>query len=243
MQNYNGNDYKDTDFVLNFSDAVIYGSDLALLQSRTGWLNDSCINFFLKLTETRVSLEDGTKLQYMDPAVVSFFVHQCVKKDEIEEFVSGLHLQPPCKLFIPLNDSMVEGTSWQTQGGSHWSLLVVASQCESQVAFWHFDSIKQSGNMAAARTVARKLSKHGFGIVSPPVVRAETPPQSNGYDCGIHIIEAIHVFAETKAMDLQTHVEELRRHVHDRPNFCQQRRKALVDQIVNLANEKRNGVN
>lgn len=242
MEHYDGNDYKDSDLVLNFFDAVMYGSDLALLRSRTGWLNDSCINFFLKWTQTRVSSEHGSNLQYMDPAVVSFFVHQCVEEDEIQEFVNGLHLQPPCKLFIPLNDSMVESTAWQTQGGSHWSLLVVARQSESAVAFWHFDSIKNSGNMAAAARIARKLSKHCFGDVSPAVVGAETPPQSNGYDCGVHMIEAIHVFTETKAVDLQTHVEELRRYVQNRPNFCHERRKALADQVFNLANDQRNGV-
>ena len=31
--------------LLNYHDAVVYPSDLALLDSPTAWLNDACINF------------------------------------------------------------------------------------------------------------------------------------------------------------------------------------------------------
>ena len=33
--------------LVNYNDAVIYTSDLAILDSSTAWLNDSCINFQL----------------------------------------------------------------------------------------------------------------------------------------------------------------------------------------------------
>jgi Ulp1 family protease len=235
--------YKESDFVLNFNDAVIYGSDLTLVQSRTAWLNDACINFFVECIKAQVSSRGGRNLQYMDPAVVSFFVHQCINQDEIEEFVSGLQFQSPCKIFIPINDSMVESSSWQSRGGNHWSLLVVARPSEASISFWHFDSIKHSGNMAAADTITRKLARYRFGIDAPVVVvvGAETPPQSNGYDCGVHMIEAIHVFSQTDSMDLRTHVEVLRKHVQDRPNFCHERRKAIADQIFKLANQTNTG--
>ena len=37
--------------LLNYHDAVIYKSDIALLDSPTAWLNDACINFQLKRLE------------------------------------------------------------------------------------------------------------------------------------------------------------------------------------------------
>jgi len=228
--------YGETDFVLNFNDAVIYGSDLALLQSQSAWLNDACINFFLEWTKAQIPQDDPINFQCMDPAVTSFFVHQCVDSDEIEDFVSGLNLQDsPCKLFIPVNDTMVESTSWQSRRGNHWSLLVVAKQIESNVSFWHFDSITNSGNSIAVDTIARKLGKACFAMDLPIVIEADTPQQSNGYDCGVHVLEAIHIFTKISAMDLQTHVKELRRHVQDRPRFCQERRKAIAEEIFMLA--------
>lgn len=33
--------------LINYNDAVIYASDLAILNSPTAWLNDACINFQL----------------------------------------------------------------------------------------------------------------------------------------------------------------------------------------------------
>jgi hypothetical protein len=33
--------------LVNYNDAVIYTSDLAILDSSTAWLNDACINFQL----------------------------------------------------------------------------------------------------------------------------------------------------------------------------------------------------
>ena len=36
------------DLLVNYHDAVIYPSDLALLDSPTDWLNDACINFQMR---------------------------------------------------------------------------------------------------------------------------------------------------------------------------------------------------
>jgi hypothetical protein len=37
--------------LINYHDAVIYPSDLALLDSTTDWLNDACINFHMRHLE------------------------------------------------------------------------------------------------------------------------------------------------------------------------------------------------
>jgi hypothetical protein len=38
----------DGNILISYHDAVIYPSDLALLDSTTDWLNDACINFQMK---------------------------------------------------------------------------------------------------------------------------------------------------------------------------------------------------
>ena len=43
--NNNSSSHEQEQQLLNYHDAVIYPSDLALLDSPTAWLNDACINF------------------------------------------------------------------------------------------------------------------------------------------------------------------------------------------------------
>jgi Ulp1 family protease len=224
-------DFKDTDLVLNYNDAVIYGSDLALVQSRSAWLNDACINFFFELTKQRVG--KSIPVTFMDPSVVSFFVHQCIEEDEIKEFVDGASFPVTGKMFIPVNDSMVQSTAWHTRGGSHWSLLLVAKS-NKEVQFWHFDSVGNSGNMKAAEEIAGKLGTNCFDISSPTVVQAITPPQTNGYDCGIHMLAAVQIFAPMEEMDLITHEAGLRREIHDSPGFCIDLRRGMTNEILRL---------
>ena len=127
--------YKDDELVINYHDAVIYGSDLKLVQSETAWLNDSCILFYMTYLEKKYN-DGNTFIKMMDPSVTSYFMHQCVDDDEIGDFVSGFQLPtvtdeaPPSsttslspssfstseipnlgmkvigKIFIPINDNM-----------------------------------------------------------------------------------------------------------------------------------------
>jgi sentrin-specific protease 8 len=228
-------DFKDTDLLLNFNDAIIYGSDLALVQSRTAWLNDACINFFFELMKQRVG--KSIPVTFMDPSVVSFFVHQCIEEEEIEEFVSGTSFPATGKIFIPVNDSMVQSTAWHTMGGSHWSLLLVAKS-DKNVQFWHFDSIENSRNVRAAEEIAEKFGQNGFDISSSPsVVKAVTPQQTNGYDCGIHMLAAVQTFAAMEEMDLNLHEARLRREILDRPGFCVELRRVITNEILRLYND------
>ncbi len=56
------------DLLLNYHDAVIYASDLALLDSPTDWLNDACINFQMKrLQRTQDERRDVGKEGSRDP--------------------------------------------------------------------------------------------------------------------------------------------------------------------------------
>ena len=70
------------------------------------------------------------------------------------------------------------------------------------VKFYHFDSSKFSGNIRAAQDVAQQFYddiychspfREGHGS-SVKVVPLPTPQQTNGYDCGVHVLGAADVF-------------------------------------------------
>lgn len=228
--------FEDTDLILNFHDAVIYGSDLALVSSPTEWLNDACIHFFFEWLTEQQQPSNNT---FMDPSVVSFFVHQCTDDDEIQEFVASFPRQG--KILIPVNDSMTNRAGpWR--GGSHWSLLVVivlandpscSSNDKKSHHFWHFDSVRNSGNAKAVQTIAQKLGKHAFGLSEVVVVEAATPQQSNGYDCGVHMLAAAQLFSGMGVMDdLKAHETKLDQHTREHPNFCHELRQFIANEIL-----------
>lgn len=70
-------------------------------------------------------------------------------------------------------------------GGSHWSLLVYSRLLN---IFFHYDSLNGSN----AR-VAKKVAERIYQFLSVPIgarfVEAETPQQSNGYDCGMYVLK------------------------------------------------------
>lgn len=70
------------ELLFNYHDAVIYQSDLSLLDSPTAWLNDACINFYLTRLQHR-RREDGSGNSvdrndlFLDPYVLSINFHAC----------------------------------------------------------------------------------------------------------------------------------------------------------------------
>ena len=86
-----------------------------------------------------------------------------------------------------------------------------------ELSFWHFDSIRNSGNMQAAEDIARKMRMNvypGARVVTEQRTRtqnptgspadatgaqlvraAETPQQQNGYDCGVHVLGSARIVA------------------------------------------------
>ena len=165
--------------ILNYHDACIYNSDIRLLESRTEWLNDSCINYQMRRLEqirkeeeqkrkkhdsTTHQMENNTgennqlkrigisHVEFIDPSIVSFFMHQLSidDEDDRDEMVSlcqswglgtnkitkitssirgGIGEGEASMILIPINDNnSVSSLFFQTPGGgNHWSLLVVIS--------------------------------------------------------------------------------------------------------------------
>ena len=208
--------FKNDELLFNYHDAVIYGSDLALIERRE-WLNDSCIHFFFTLLQRQQQINVQTidrSILFMDPSVVSFWMHLCTDEDEIDDFVKstpfpGRGNNQNGMIFIAVNDKMSAHSSsynnaWQVSGnGSHWSLLVIETVSMKNLRFWHFDSVHNSGNIQAAEDIAAKLCLYVYpdALIATKsheklVRQAETPKQVNGYDCGVHVLGAARIFSK-----------------------------------------------
>jgi hypothetical protein len=61
--------------VLDYQDAILYATDVRLI-TPPNWLNDNCINVYLRLLEHE-DFADRRDLLFMDPAVVSCMMIQC----------------------------------------------------------------------------------------------------------------------------------------------------------------------
>ncbi|KAL7576405.1 hypothetical protein ACA910_018210 [Epithemia clementina (nom. ined.)] len=169
------------DLIVNYHDACIYARDLALVESPTAWLNDACIHFYTTFLQQlqKKRFPDHNKIRFLDPAVISFLMHQCQDEDELREFASGSSCEnfegaqttEGLCLLVPINDQfMASHDTWAVpSAGMHWSLLVVCyhGSAESNLVVdgsnnsristvaCHLDSA--GGNYAAAKRVAQKI--------------------------------------------------------------------------------------
>lgn len=205
-----GSNSNNNDLILNYHDACVYQSDLDILKAPDEWLSDACINFFLM----RISQSLGDeRLKFVDPSVLSFFMHQWDEEEDGDEDVLGLIPKQGSKkkriVFLPINDDYVS-ESWAIPGGgSHWSLLllVVSTSDDFKSSFYHLDS-SPGLNDDAARAVAEKIhhvlsmwkkkKKKGAEENESPInlhdkliiQECSVPSQENAYDCGIHTLAA-----------------------------------------------------
>ncbi len=181
--------------LLNYlGDAVIYSSDLAILESPTAWLNSDIIHFwFLRLKNGGGESDDDDdagNLQVdcllLDPAVISFIMHQLDEtdedyEDEVSNLMSTWNLeQQQRRFFLPINDEYGSSSMRYTQGqqqasGSHWSLLLVDIVMSAaappvdttqqrnnvtmpEIKFYHCDS-HRGYNQFAAQAVANEVKR------------------------------------------------------------------------------------
>jgi sentrin-specific protease 8 len=177
---------------LNYNDAVLYESDMVLLDSPTAWLNDACIHFYQTVLAEQQEEEQhrkSSRITFMDPSVVTFLMHQCDEED-LQDFSGSLDKE--CEMYvISVNDGHASSTAWRRPGGgSHWSLLVIL---QDSAVYLHFDSVK-GGNAVAAQAVATVFSNVlGHKKNNILVTEVNTPQQQNGFDCGLHALGAAEV--------------------------------------------------
>lgn len=162
--------------VLSFHEILLHRSDVDLLDGPY-WLNDTIISFYFEYLE-RVLFSDAPELLFISPEVT-----QCIKMvatEEIKTFLEPLDIHRKKFVFFALNDN----DSPDTAGGSHWSLLVYS---KPESCFYHLDSSSGS-NHNVAWEFASHLITYFSRTGSVNFVDKECLQQSNGYDCGIHVI-------------------------------------------------------
>lgn len=164
----------DDQTVLSFHDTLLRQSDIELLQG-PHWLNDHIISFYLEYLDI-VVFNNHKDILFISPEVT-----QCLKiisQDEINIFLEPLHAVNKSFIFFPINDNERDQA-----GGSHWSLLVFS---RPEKLFYHFDSISSSNERHCEKFIRRIKSYLNVGSVS--LRKAHCLTQTNGYDCGIHVL-------------------------------------------------------
>lgn len=192
--------YGRNELIVNFDDACIYGRDLELLKNDTVWLNDAIIHFFFRRL---AATADSTSI-FLDPSVLSFFMHLCNDEEDLKEFSSGYGNWRGCqRIYCPINDDM--GAAGVSVGaGTHWSLLLIS--LEDQLTCYHFDSVADSGNLKTAQAVAKKW-EDSFSKstgAAKDLLLVPVPQQRNGFDCGCHVLctaRALHSMGELGSIE------------------------------------------
>jgi hypothetical protein len=157
----------------------------------------------------------------MDPAVISFLMHQCTDDDDLLEFMEGNSaLHQAQRILCPVSDSHIPSEQWQRRSGTHWSLLIIEQGSGDGTYFYHWDSVRGS-NYRAAQAVADKFALIFQHSATPAVVECASPQQNNGYDCGLHVLAAAKFLTLLESLDTNsllghnTDFLELRRQLAD----------------------------
>ncbi|XP_028160173.1 sentrin-specific protease 8 [Ostrinia furnacalis] len=162
--------------VLSFHEILLHRSDVELLDGPY-WLNDTIISFYFEYLE-RILFSGASELLFVSPEVT-----QCIKMvetNEIKTFLEPLDINRKRFVFFALNDN----DSPDTAGGSHWSLLVYS---KPESCFYHLDSSSGSNHNVAWEFASHLITYFSKGE-AVNFVDKECLQQSNGYDCGIHVI-------------------------------------------------------
>lgn len=180
--------------VLSFQNSLLRSSDVNLLRGPY-WLNDQIISFYMEYLE-KVVYKDNESLLFVSPEVV-----QCIKlvsKEEMGIFLSPLNATEKPFVFFPLNDNDEDRA-----GGNHWSLLVFS---RPEKTFFHYDSF-HSNNFRHCYNFVRSLA-YGIGCTEFDFKSGDCLQQTNGYDCGIHVICNVESIARQVAQWGQVEYDE-----------------------------------
>lgn len=175
--------------VLNYDDAVLYESDMTLYRPPE-WLNDACIHFGFKYIG-----KDTAEVLLMDPAVYSFMILQCQDDEDFDGLKEALKLEGRRLILIPINDA---ANFEVINRGTHWSLLGYRPFDDT---FEHYDSMPSSNHSwIAAPIAADKFKRTLLGEYTDaktwlPLPKIAIPEQTNGYDCGAHVLAVAHTLA------------------------------------------------
>ena len=171
--------------VASLQDSLVRESDLALLDGPF-WLNDCVIGFYFEhLFQSH--FQGSNKVCFISPEVSQFL--KLVSDDEIRMFVEPLNLEAKQVILMAVNNA----SDPSRPGGSHWSLLIYSAQARM---FYHLDS-SPGMNESHAKSTAKKIHsflvkkerESGVNLFFDFIFKeVDVLKQSNGYDCGIHVL-------------------------------------------------------
>jgi sentrin-specific protease 8 len=174
--------------VLSYHAAVLYDDDLRLLLPKR-WLNDAVLTFWAEfLSMDRFS--DTDKIAFLHPSVVLMTAFED-DPDDLADALKGLELSQRVLILLPINDS--EDVT-RPATGSHWTLLLFRRTAfgeDAPAGFSHLDSGdggSGSANFKIARRVAGKIAPLLGSAVDATVTQRTCAKQTNGYDCGVHVL-------------------------------------------------------
>ncbi|CAG0893907.1 unnamed protein product [Darwinula stevensoni] len=204
--------------VLSYENSLLRESDLQLLEGKN-WLNDKLIGFYFEYLYVQV-LKENPKVCFLSPEVT-----QAVKLCSVSElhiFLDPLELHLKDIVFLPVNDSL----SYDTPGGSHWSLLVFS---RAKNAFCHFDS-SSSSNRSHVNRLTKKIEPFFKVEGDIKVVDMKCTQQNNTYDCGVHVICNAEALVKTCIQGNNPTAIEICSIAHD----LQEKRSQLKELIISL---------
>lgn len=185
--------------VLSYHDTLLRQSDVDLLKGNH-WINDNIITFWFEYLEHDLYQSESEEIVLVAPQVGQFIksaMGNPATKAELPVFLDAIGMGDESKriILIPISDEIVprltpgsdSSSSIHGIGGSHWSLLVYFRETDT---FEHFDSFSGSVNHVHAKQVVEcikpLISLEPMTEIS--LNEMECTQQSNGYDCGIHVI-------------------------------------------------------
>merc|ERR1712179_756577 len=136
----------------------------------------------------------------------------------IRKAVKELKLNEKDYIFFPVNDNK----ELDSEGGSHWSLLVYASD-EKHRGFYHYDPLG-SANLQHATELMERLSETNV-FPKSKIIEEISPKQINNYDCGIYTL----IYAGTLARDIAKGADHKRFNIT--PEEVSKCRKTLQQKI------------
>lgn len=177
----------DDERILSYHDEILRRSDLGILSSRSSFINDRIISFYL--THVSLALSRSFSTTLMIPPSLSYLISLCPNDPQI---ISPLNLPSKTLILFPVNDNPDPTVA---EGGTHWSLLVYNRESNE---FVHHDSFSGLNSRCARRLREAVKGFVGWDGENARFVEARTPQQRNGFDCGLFVMAIARAVCEWK---------------------------------------------
>lgn len=141
------------------------------------WLNDQIIAFYYLYLEYNKFANYSDEFLFVSPQVTQLL--KLSDENDYKLFLDPLKPDEKKVLFFAVNNN-----DYVSSGGSHWSLLVYSRNEDS---FFSFDSMHDLNMNTTMRMIA-VLKKALRGARRSEFHALECAQQTNGYDCGIHVL-------------------------------------------------------